>query len=231
WALARSVNFVSAYLIRRFPPQSVINLIRKMGIEAPLDAVPAISLGVSDMSVFEITGAMATYANRGIFIQPTFITRIEDRNGVVIYRSVPEQNEAMSERTAYLTLRLMQGVVEGGTGMRLRFGYRLTMPIAGKTGTTQNHSDGWWVGLTPRLVTGVWVGGEVRSIHFPNLTYGQGARMAMPIWARFMRSIYNDETINLYQGPFQAPPGITYNFDCDEVGQDDDDPELFDDVF
>ena len=229
WALARSVNFVSAYLIRRFPPQSVINLVRKMGIEAPLEAVPSLALGVSDISVFEMTGAMATYANRGIFIQPTFITRIEDRNGVVIYQPIPRQNEAMSERTAYLTLRLMQGVTEFGTGQRLRFGYGLTMPIAGKTGTTQNHSDGWWMGLTPNLVTGVWVGGEVRSIHFPNLTYGQGARMAMPIWARFMQRVYRNESINLYRGPFATPPGINYNFNCEEVDQDDE--EEFDDIF
>ncbi|MCL2413965.1 MAG: transglycosylase domain-containing protein [Bacteroidales bacterium] len=230
WALARSVNFVSAYLIRRFPPQSVINLVRKMGIEAPLEAVPSLALGVSDISVFEMTGAMATYANRGIFIQPTFITRIEDRNGVVIYQSIPRQNEAMSERTAYLTLRLMQGVTEFGTGMRLRSGYGLRMPIAGKTGTTQNHSDGWWMGLTPNLVTGVWVGGEVRSIHFPNLTYGQGARMAMPIWARFMQRVYRNQSINLYQGPFATPPGINYNFNCEEVYQDDGEDE-FDDIF
>ncbi|MCL2416851.1 MAG: transglycosylase domain-containing protein [Bacteroidales bacterium] len=230
WALARSVNFVSAYLIRRFPPQSVINLVRKMGIEAPIEPVPSIALGVSDISVFEMAGAMATYANRGVFIRPSFITSIVDRNGVVIYRPVPEQNEAMSERTAYLTLRLMQGVTEFGTGVRLRTRYGFNMPIAGKTGTTQNNSDGWWVGITPQLATTVWVGGEVRSIHFPNITYGQGANMALPIWARFMQRVYRNESINLYRGPFATPPGINYNFNCEETEQED--PEGgFDDIF
>jgi len=233
WALANSVNFVSAYFIRRFPPQSVINLVRKMGIEAPLDPVPSIALGASDISVFEMTGAMATYANQGIFIRPTFIKTIEDRNGVILHRTIPQQNEAMSARTAYLTLRLMQGVVTGGTGQRLRFRYGLTMPIAGKTGTTQNHSDGWWIGLTPELVTGVWVGGEVRSIHFPSLVYGQGARMALPIWGRFMQQVFADESINLYRGDFLRPPGVTYVRRRAPEGEEDeeDDDDLFEDIF
>ena len=233
WALANSVNFVSAYFIRRFPPQSVINLVRKMGIEAPLDPVPSIALGASDISVFEMTGAMATYANQGIFIRPTFIKTIEDRNGVILHRTIPQQNEAMSARTAYLKLRLMQGVVTGGTGQRLRFRYGLTMPIAGKTGTTQNHSDGWWIGLTPELVTGVWVGGEVRSIHFPSLVYGQGARMALPIWGRFMQQVFADESINLYRGDFLRPPGVTYVRRRAPEGEEDeeDDDDLFEDIF
>jgi penicillin-binding protein 1A len=217
WALANSTNFVSAYLIKQFSPQSVINLIRKMGVQSPIDAVPAIALGSCELTVAEMTGAMATYANQGIHIKPMFITTIEDRNGVVLQRFIPEQNEAMSERTAYLTTRLLQGVVDGGTGGRIRRIYGISAPIAGKTGTTQNHSDGWFMGLTPQLVTGVWVGGEVRSIHFRSITLGQGASMALPIWGLYMQRVYNDRSINLYQGDFERPRGIASDFDCDNV--------------
>ncbi|MDR1951744.1 MAG: transglycosylase domain-containing protein [Bacteroidales bacterium] len=218
WALANSTNYVSAYLIDQVAsPQSVINLVRKMGVESPMDAVPSIALGSCDLTVCEMVGAMSTYANKGIFVKPMFITTIEDRNGVVLQRFVPEQHEAMSERTAYLTTKLMQGVVDGGTGQRVRFRYGITSPIAGKTGTSQNHSDGWFMGLTPQLVTGVWVGGEVRSIHFQNISLGQGANMALPIWALFMKKVFDDASINLYQGDFERPRGITDDFDCDKI--------------
>jgi len=217
WALANSVNFISAYLIKRFSPQSVINLVRKMGVRSPMDVVPAIALGAVELTVAEMVGAMATYANKGIFIEPMFITSIEDRNGVVLQNFVPEQNEAMSERTAYLMTRVMQGAVDAGTAGRLRRTYGITFPIAGKTGTTQNHSDGWFMGITPQLVTGVWVGGEVRSIHFRTITLGQGANMALPIWALFMQRVYNDRSINLYQGDFERPRGITEDFDCERI--------------
>ncbi|MDR0437694.1 MAG: transglycosylase domain-containing protein [Bacteroidales bacterium] len=216
WALANSVNYVSAYLIKRFSPQSVVNLVRKMGLNLKdSEAVPSIALGSCDLSVSEMVGAMATYANKGIFIKPMFITTIEDRNGVVLQRFVPEKHEAMNERTAYLMTRLMQGAVDGGTASRLRSRYGITFPIAGKTGTSQNHSDGWFMGLTPQLVSGVWVGGEVRSIHFQNILQGQGANMALPIWAIYMKKVFEDKTINLYQGDFDRPRGITDEFDCD----------------
>ena len=230
WALANSVNYISAYLIKRFSPQSVVNLVRKMGVESPIEAVPAICLGSCDLTVAEMVGAMATYANKGIFVKPLFITTIEDRNGVVIHRFVPEQREAMSERTAYLTTRLMQGAVDGGTAGRLRGRYGITAPVAGKTGTTQNNSDGWFMGLTPQLVTGVWVGGEVRSIHFQSTFYGQGANMALPIWALYMKRVYNDRSINLYQGDFERPKGLAANdFDCDRVERSNE--HRFDDEF
>jgi penicillin-binding protein 1A len=217
WALAKSVNFVSAYLIKRFSPQSVINLVRKMGIESPIDPVYSIALGAADLTVAEMTGAMATYANQGIFIRPMFITTIEDRNGVVLQSFVPEQREAMNARTAYMMTRVMQGAVDGGTATRLRSKYGITFPIAGKTGTSQNHSDGWFMGITPQLVTGVWVGGEVRSIHFRSIALGQGANMALPIWALYMRRVFNDQSINLYQGDFERPRGVTEDFNCDNV--------------
>jgi penicillin-binding protein 1A len=219
WALANSINYVSAYLIKRFSPQSVVSLVRKMGVESPIDAVPSICLGTCDLSVYEMVGAMSTFANKGIYVKPMFVTSIEDRNGVVLQRFSPEQHEAMSERTAYLTTKLMQGVVDGGTGVRLRYRYGITAPIAGKTGTTQNHSDGWFMGLTPQLVTGVWVGGEVRSIHFQNIALGQGANMALPIWAIYMKKVFDDKNINLYQGDFDRPRGIADQFDCDKIAK------------
>ncbi|MCL2681996.1 MAG: transglycosylase domain-containing protein [Bacteroidales bacterium] len=217
WALANSVNYVSAYLIKRFSPKSVVNLVRKMGLNLKdSDAVPSIALGSVELSVSEMVGAMATYANKGIFIKPMFITTIEDRNGVVLQRFTPEKHEAMSERTAYLMTRLMQDAVDGGTAGRLRSRYGFSAPIAGKTGTSQNHSDGWFMGLTPQLVSGVWVGGEVRSIHFQNILQGQGANMALPIWAIYMKKVFDDKSINLFQGDFDRPRGITDEFDCDK---------------
>lgn len=205
WALANSINYVSAFLINRYSPHALIDLVTRMGITSPMDAVPAISLGTPDLSVHEMVGAFATYANKGVFIEPIFITHIEDNNGNLIESFVPQQNEVMSERTAFLMLELMKGVVESGTGMRLRFRYNLTNPIAGKTGTTQNNSDGWFIGITPDLVTGVWVGGEDRGIRFRDLALGQGANMALPIWGLFMQDVYNDPAINISRGDFEPP--------------------------
>ncbi|GHU86846.1 hypothetical protein FACS1894153_4460 [Bacteroidia bacterium] len=217
WALANSVNFVSAYLIKRFPPQTVIDLARKMGITSPIDPVPSICLGSCDLSVYEMTGAFSTFVNEGLYIKPTFITRIEDKHGNILETFVPESNEAISKDAAYMTVRLLQGVVDAGTGVRLRYKYGLNGAIAGKTGTTQNQSDGWFMGCLPRLVTGVWVGGEVRSIHFRSITYGQGANMALPIWALFAKRLYSDKTLD-YLGSEQFVGSSTMRdaFDCSE---------------
>lgn len=211
-ALANSINWISAYLIKRFSPQSVIKIARKMGIWSPLPAVPSICLGTPDISLYEMTGAMSTYANTGIFIQPLFITRIEDKHGNVVAQFVPHQNEAISEETAYLMIGLMKGVVESGTGARLRGTYGLTNPIAGKTGTTQNNSDGWFMGLTPDLVTGVWVGGDDRSIRFRSTALGQGANMALPIWALYMKKVFADNSLQISKGDFDKPEGINEDF-------------------
>jgi len=158
WALANSNNWISAYLIKRFPPESVIQMARKMGVVSPIDPVPAIALGTPEITLVEMVGAMNTFSNKGVFIKPYFVTRIEDKHGNLIERFVPEQSEALDEVTAYKMIQLMKGVVESGTGVRLRSKYDMRNPIAGKTGTTQNQSDGWFMGLTPEITTGVWTG-------------------------------------------------------------------------
>jgi penicillin-binding protein 1A len=215
YALANSINYVSAYLMKRYSPMAVINLVRKMGVTSKIDAVPSICLGTPDISVYEMTGAMATYANKGIYIEPIFITRIEDKYGNLLASFIPKQQEAMNEETAFLMTNLMKGVVEGGTGSRLRYRYGLTAPIAGKTGTTQNNSDGWFIGLTPQLVSSVWVGAEDRSVHFRNITMGQGATMALPIWAIYMKKIYADKTLKISTSDFEHPSKpLTVDIDC-----------------
>jgi penicillin-binding protein 1A len=216
WALANSNNWISAYLIKRFPPESVIQMARKMGVVSPIDPVPAIALGTPEITLYEMVGAMNTFANKGVYIKPYFITRIEDKNGNIIERFAPEQSEALDEITAYKMVALMKGVVESGTGMRLRGRYNLRNPIAGKTGTTQNQSDGWFMGLTPDLVTGVWTGAEDRSVHFRSLQLGQGANTALPIWALYMIKLYNDPSIRISKGDFERPSGYqAIEFNCE----------------
>jgi penicillin-binding protein 1A len=216
YALAQSNNWISAYLMNQFGPNAVIGMARRMGVESPIDAVPAICLGVCDLKLIEMVGAMSTFANQGVYIKPMFITRIEDKNGNVIQRFSPEESEAMSELTAYKMVELMKGVVQSGTGIRLRSLYKFTNPIAGKTGTTQKQSDGYFMGITPDLTTGVWVGAEDRSVHFRSTKLGQGSHTALPIWAMYMRKVYNDKSLNISQGDFLKPniPGVDLNFDC-----------------
>lgn len=218
YALATSNNWISGWLIKRFSPQSVVKIARNMGVTSYLDPVPAIVLGSSDLSLYEMTGAMNTFANKGVYIEPIFITRIEDKNGNVIESFVPRQNEAMSEQTAYLMLELMKGVVEYGTGIRLKLKYKFDNPIAGKTGTTNNHSDGWFMGITPELTTGIWVGCEDRAAHFRSLSLGQGANMALPIWALYMQRVYADSTINLSMEDFEPPlEPLSVEIDCESL--------------
>ena len=217
WALANSNNWISAYLIKRFSPQAVIQLARKMGVTSPIDPVPAIALGTPDLSLYEMVGAMNTFANQGVYVKPIFITHIEDKNGNVIERFVPEKTEVLDEVSAYKMIELMKGVVESGTGIRLSFKYGLNNPIAGKTGTTQNQSDGWFMGITPDLTTGIWVGAEDRSAHFRTIRLGQGANMALPIWALYMQKVYNDPSLGISQGDFKKPlADISIEFDCDK---------------
>ena len=222
YALAQSNNWISAYLMNQFGPNAVIAQARRMGVESPIDAVPAICLGVCDLKLIEMVGAMSTFANQGVYIKPMFITRIEDKNGNVIQRFSPEESEAMSELTAYKMVELMKGVVQSGTGIRLRSLYKFNNPIAGKTGTTQKQSDGYFMGITPDLTTGVWVGAEDRSVHFRSTKLGQGSHTALPIWAMYMRKVYNDKSLNISQGDFPKPniPGVDLNFDCNRYDDD-----------
>lgn len=217
WALANSINYVSAFLMRRYSPLAVIKLVRRMGITSPIDPVPALALGTPDISVYEMVGAMSSYANKGVFIKPAFVTHIEDQNGNLIEAFTPDQREAMSEETAWLTLELMKGVVESGTGRRLQFRYGFTHPIAGKTGTTQNNSDGWFIGITPDLACGVWVGAEDRGARFRSLSLGQGANTSLPIWALFMQRVYADPTLNISKGDFEKPSRpVNIETDCEK---------------
>jgi penicillin-binding protein 1A len=217
WALANSNNWISAYLMKRFSPKSVAIMAHNMGVTSDIPYVPAIALGTPDLSLYEMVGAMNTFANKGVYVQPIFIVRIEDKNGNVLDRFVPEKNEAMDEITAYKMLKLMQGVVESGTGIRLRYRYGLTNPIAGKTGTTQNQSDGWFMGVTPDLTTGIWVGAEDRSVHFRTIQLGQGANMALPIWAIYMKKVYADPSLGISKGDFEPPlKDISIEFDCEK---------------
>ena len=217
WALANSNNWISAYLIKRFSPQSVANMAHQMGITSDIPAVPAIALGTPDLSLYEMVSAMNTFANKGVNVQPIFVTKIEDKNGNLLDRFIPEKKEAMDEITAYKMIELMKGVVESGTSIRLRYKYGFDNPVAGKTGTTQNQSDGWFMGITPDLTAGVWVGAEDRSVHFRSLTLGQGANMALPIWALFMRKVYNDPSLGISMGDFEKPlKDISVEFDCEK---------------
>lgn len=222
FALAQSNNWISAYLMNQFGPNAVIAQARRMGVESPIDAVPAICLGVCDLKLIEMVGAMSTFANQGVYVKPMFITRIEDKNGNVIQRFSPEESEAMSELTAYKMVELMKGVVQSGTGIRLRSYYELNNPIAGKTGTTQKQSDGYFMGITPDLTTGVWVGAEDRSVHFRSTQLGQGSHTALPIWAIYMKKVYADKSLDVSQGDFTRPniPGLDLNFDCDRYEND-----------
>lgn len=217
YALATSNNWISAQLIKRYSPQSVIKIARKMGIKSRISPVYSIALGSADLKLTEMVGAMNTFSSKGVYVEPIFITRIEDKNGNVIARFSPKRNEAMNEHTAYLMLELLKGVVKHGTGRRLGWKYGFKHPIAGKTGTTNKQSDGWFMGIVPQLTTGVWTGCEDRSAHFRSLTLGQGANMALPIWALYMQKIYADSTLNFHKGDFEKPHyDMNINFDCDK---------------
>ncbi len=164
---------------------------------------------------------MNTFANKGVYVVPTFITKIEDKNGNVLDKFIPEKTVAMNEITAYKMLKLMEGVVESGTGIRLRYKYGFNNPIAGKTGTTQNQSDGWFMGITPDLTTGIWVGAEDRSAHFRTITLGQGANMALPIWAIYMKKVYSDPSLGISQGEFDKPlQDVMIEFDCEKYDRE-----------
>lgn len=221
YALAGSINWASAYLIKRSSPEAVIRLARKMGVTSPIPPVYAICLGVPELTVYEMVGAQTTYANKGIYTEPIFVTRIEDKDGNVLSNFVARKQEAMSEETAYLMIELMKGVVDGGTSGRIRSVYNIKHPIAGKTGTTDDNSDGWFMGITPELVAGCWVGAEDMQVHFISTGLGQGANMALPIWAIFMQKVYADKSIDLSTSDFEKPSKpISVEIDCKKYSDD-----------
>ncbi|MEK9740006.1 MAG: transglycosylase domain-containing protein [Flavobacteriaceae bacterium] len=237
-ALANSVNTISARLMDMVGPRPVINLARKMGITSELPPVPSIALGTPDISLFEMVGAYSTFVNQGIYVKPVMITRIEDKNGRALYEVMPETRDVLGEEAAYVTVNLMQGVTQHGSGARLRhsglektnyiyekvvtgYPYVFENPIAGKTGTTQNQSDGWFMGMVPNLATGVWVGGEDRSIHFKDIAFGQGATMALPIWALYMKGVYAKPELAISKEDFIAPENLSISVDCNDVSDPD----------
>ena len=234
-ALANSKNTISAQLMDKVGPTPVADLARNLGIESYIPDVPAIALGTPDLSVFEMVGAYGAFANQGIYVKPTMISRIEDKNGTLLYQSVPETKDVISAESAYATVNLLEGVTKFGSGARLRhdipeeernpvyrdvvtgYPYKFENAIAGKTGTTQNQSDGWFMGMVPNLVTGVWVGAEDRATHFETIAYGQGATMALPIWGMFMKKCYENEELGISKEDFLAPEELTIPIDCEAI--------------
>ena len=246
-ALANSINTITARLMDKVGPQPVVDLVKKLGVEAEVPVVPSIGLGTADLSVYEMVAAYATFANKGVYTKPVMVTHIEDKNGTILYQFTPETRDVLSEEAAYVTVKLMEGVTEGGSGTRLRtkgadayradyrevitgYPYEFKNPIAGKTGTTQNQSDGWFMGMVPNLVTGVWVGAEDRAAHFRTITYGQGAAMALPIWGVYMKSCIEDEDLNISTSDFERPTELSIEVDCSNYNPDADSDSNIQDV-
>ncbi|RYG21800.1 MAG: penicillin-binding protein [Chitinophagaceae bacterium] len=215
-ALAYSQNFIAAYLMKEVGPTAVVNEIRKMGITSRVDVVPSICLGSFDASIFEMVGAYGVFANKGAWVEPTYITRIEDKNGVVLYDSKPIVKLAMNEESAYVMTRMLRGVITGGTGWRLSGKYGINTPIGGKTGTTQNNSDGWFMAISPDIVAGVWTGCEDRAFHFTSTRDGEGANSALPIFAGFMKRVYANPKLKVSRADFEPPKdGVSIELNCD----------------
>jgi penicillin-binding protein 1A len=237
-ALANSVNTITAQLIDRVGPKAVVSIAKNLGITGEIPEVPSIALGTADLNVYEMVGAYGTFANQGVYVKPVMVTRIEDKNGTVLYEYVPETRDVLSKDVAYAMLDLMSGVTQGGSGTRLRgnyakdqtvykeiitgYPYEFKNPIAGKTGTTQNQSDGWFMGMVPNLVTGVWVGGDDKAVHFRTITYGQGASMALPIWGLYMKKNYANKELGVSDGEFEKPEELSINVDCSKASTEED---------
>jgi len=230
YGLANSVNTISARLIDEVGPQAVLDRVETLGIDTSnMSAQPALALGTEDVSLYEMVAAYGVFANGGIYNEPVMVTSIEDKNGSILFQYAPDSKDVLNPEIAYVTLKLMEGVVESGSGARLTdewrgnqayasiltdYPYNFKNAIAGKTGTTQNQSDGWFMGIVPNLVTGVWVGGEDRAVHFSGITYGQGAAMALPIWGSYMKGVYKDENIGVSKEDFPRPTNLSIQVDC-----------------
>ena len=216
WGLTKSSNNISAYLMKQCGPNAMVDMMRKMGIGCYIDPTYSLCVGSADISVYDMVAAYNTFPSKGVYVSPIFVTRIEDNDGNVLGEFTNPKKEAISDYTAYLMANLMQGVVNSGTGVRLRAKYGLKGEIAGKTGTTNDQSDGWFIGYTPSLTAGVWVGAEDRQVHFESLSLGGGSNMALPIWGIFMKKVLEDGTLGVYETDrFMAPPGVSLNLNCD----------------
>ena len=216
-ALAKSQNFITAWVMQQVGPTAVATLIKRMGITTPVPPYPSIALGSFEASVYDMTGAYSTFVNHGVWTEPIYLTRIEDKNGNVLYERKPKVVQALNEQTAYVMTYMLKGVVEEGTGVRLRYKYGLNNPIGGKTGTTNDNSDGWFMGITPQLVTGIWTGCEDRAIHFRNTNLGEGANTALPIFALFIKKVYADNSLGIKKGDFSPPKGgSNVTLDCNQ---------------
>lgn len=243
-ALAESINTVTARVIDKTGPESVIKLIDKLGVDtSSILPVAAIALGTPDISVYEMVSAYSTFANKGVYVKPYAIQRIEDKNGTILYQHQPESRDVLSAESAFVTVKLLEGVTKFGSGRRLRtnsdyakkteaykravtgYPYAFENDIAGKTGTTQNQSDGWFIGMVPNLATGVWVGGEDRSVRFPSITYGQGATLALPIWGMYMKDVYANDSLQISKEEFEAPENLSIRIDCDAPTDNEEDDE------
>ena len=234
WGLTKSSNNISAYLMKQYGPHAMADMMRKMGIGCHIDETYSLCVGSADIAVYDMVAAYNTFPSRGVYVTPIFVTRIEDNDGNVLGEFTNPKREAVSDYTAYLMANLMQGVVNSGTGVRLRAKYGLKGEIAGKTGTTNDQSDGWFIGYTPSLTAGVWVGAEDRQVHFESLALGGGSNMALPIWGLFMQKVLADGTLGVYETDrFIAPPGVTLDLNCDgsdadaETKAEDDDSFFF----
>ena len=225
--LASSINTVSAKLMDKVGPKAVVDLTHKLGVKSEIPLQPSIALGAVEITVEDMVAAYSTFANQGVYMKPQFISRIEDKSGVIIYEPIPESHDVLNKDIAYAVIKLLEGVTEGGSGDRLRttgggngsnrwtgYPYNFKNPIAGKTGTTQNQSDGWFMGMVPNLVTGVWVGCEDRSARFKSITYGQGATAALPVWGYFMKLCYDDPDLKVSKSPFERPANLSIKVDC-----------------
>ncbi len=219
-AMAKSVNSITAWMMNQLGPQNVVDMARDLGIESRLASVYSLALGVADVSLYEMLGAYSTFANKGYYIKPYYISRIEDKNGNIIQQFVPEEKDAINEETAYVMLHMLKGTVEEGSARGLDYSLKFNNEIGAKTGTTQNASDGWFIGVTKNLVAGAWVGGDDRSIRFRDWPLGQGARTAMPIWENFMMRVYDDKALGYTKGPFERPSKpISIELDCTKYEQ------------
>ncbi len=227
WGLANSDNYISAWLLKQFNTSDIfsakpfIQTMQRMGIKSKIFNSPSIILGSPEISLYEMVGAYSTFANKGIHIKPMFVTKIEDKTGTTIQEFQPHKQEAIGEKTAYKMLDLLQSVVNEGTAIGLRSRYQFESQLGGKTGTTQNNSDGWFMGVAPNIVGGVWVGGENRAIHFDHIAQGQGAHMAMPIFAEFLEKVYADSTLSISPNDtFEKPDNIYIEKDCRKAGKE-----------